>query len=455
MAIARIQAVSANANNAALTSTNPNDLIVVFAYSDGTAAVPSLASGFTSLQTGSSGGAVKCGFILGYMLSAGGDTSTGTWTGATQVTCIVFRGVDTTTPVGASAKVVGSTSTTLSYPALTLQITTGTSWVFGGGGATAATSGMNGNAGVLANQTSVTIANALDTNGGVASFAAQSLTTVGTTKSCQATCEIRQGAAQFTAADAPTTAESAATGPNSFVRATTDALATSESAVVGPNVLILTATESLATSESASGTRQIFYKLLQETGSFLLQEDGTSHLLIEPPSAVVPPKTGTATDAPHTAEVASRTGSFQRTVADAPTTAEVASRTASIIRSASESLTTAEVASRAQALARTATESLTTSELATRISVQSRSATDAPTTSESATRTGSFVRSATDAPTTSESATSTRVFARSATDTPTTSESASRTGSFKRSATDAPTTSEVASRAVVAARTAT
>src|SRR4029450_2773237 len=88
-AVSRTQAVSANADNATITSTANGDLIIVFAYNGSAAAAPSLASGFTSLDSGI---ATSQGMIIGYKVSSGGDTSTGTWTSATQVVCHVYAG---------------------------------------------------------------------------------------------------------------------------------------------------------------------------------------------------------------------------------------------------------------------------------------------------------------------------------------------------------------------------
>lgn len=176
--ITRTQAVSANANNVAITSTSAGDYILVFAYFAGTATQPSLPSGFTNLTT-QLGTGQAC--RVGFKVSPGGDTSSNVWTNATQVVCHVYRGV---LAAGAVGTINAGNSASLGWLTLTPQVTDGSSWVVGFGGATSATAGMNGNptgtAPNLVNRTNVTVANGLDTGAGASSFAAQTLVVTGT-----------------------------------------------------------------------------------------------------------------------------------------------------------------------------------------------------------------------------------------------------------------------------------
>jgi hypothetical protein len=181
-AVSRKQAVSANADNATITSTANGDLIIVFAYNGSAAASPSLASGFTSLD---SGVATSQGMIIGWKASSGGDTSSGTWTSATQVVCHVYAGA----AIGAEAKNNGS-GTILNYPAVTMQVTDGTSWIAGFGGARTATAGMNGSTTILTNRTSQTTANGLDSGSGQTSYAGENLTFTTTSRWFGVTVEI-------------------------------------------------------------------------------------------------------------------------------------------------------------------------------------------------------------------------------------------------------------------------
>jgi hypothetical protein len=186
-AVSRTQAWSANASSVSITSTLNADLILVFAYNGSAATAPTLASGFTTLD---SGVATSQGMIVGSKVSAGGDTDSGTWTGATNVVCLVYRGAS----IGAEIKANGS-STILNYPALTMQVTDGTSWIVGFGGARTATAGMNGSTTTLVNRTSQTTVNGLDSGTGLLSWAGENLTFTTTSRWFGVTVEIKSTAA--------------------------------------------------------------------------------------------------------------------------------------------------------------------------------------------------------------------------------------------------------------------
>jgi hypothetical protein len=177
-AITRTQAVSAATTNVAITSTAANDVIVVFAFTSAAATIPTLAGGFTNLQTATG---TSRGGRLAYMISAGGDTSSGTWTNANNVVCMVYSGVNTTTPFGTIPAMTGGSGTTITYAAATLTVTDGTSVWLGFGGIRAATAGMNGTptgtAPNFTNRTNTTVANGLDTVATASNLSAQSLVT--------------------------------------------------------------------------------------------------------------------------------------------------------------------------------------------------------------------------------------------------------------------------------------
>jgi len=182
MPISRVQNVSANASSATLSSTTANDLIVVFAYNNASTTAPTLVSGYTSLDTQGPGGSAN-GCRLAYKLSGGGETTTGTWTTATNVVAHVYRGQITSGAGGANgigflAAATGN-SAIFSWTGTTLGVTDGSSWVAGFGGAKSATAGVNGNSTggtVLTNATAQTIITGKDTNAGVASFSTTTLT---------------------------------------------------------------------------------------------------------------------------------------------------------------------------------------------------------------------------------------------------------------------------------------
>ena len=173
--IKQVQQASAASTSVAITSTLANDLIVTFAYRSSSATPPTLATGFTQIDTVAQS---TTSFISGYKVSAGGDTTSGTWTSATHVACIVLRGAQKGTPIGANGHSNGS-SVSLSYPALTLQVQNGTSWVVGFG-AKPADAAMAKSAAPLHVKTYIPVAsplvNAQDTEGPVSSFSAVTLT---------------------------------------------------------------------------------------------------------------------------------------------------------------------------------------------------------------------------------------------------------------------------------------
>jgi hypothetical protein len=174
MAISFIQAASANAATVAISSTLAGDLIVVMAYNNAAATAPTVPAGYTSITSTTS---TLEGGVLAYRISPGGDTSVPTFTNATNITAAVYRGCQ---GIGANGTATVGNSATISYPTLTPQNTSGSSWVVGAAGAKAATAGMTGTtAALIRNRTNQTTVNSLDTNAGVTSFAAQSLTVTG------------------------------------------------------------------------------------------------------------------------------------------------------------------------------------------------------------------------------------------------------------------------------------
>lgn len=194
-AITRTQAVSAAANNVAITSTAANDVIVVFAYFAGTATIPSLPGGFTSL-VGTAGTAQAA--RLGYKVSSGGDTTSGTWTNATHVVCLVYSGAKTTgSPFGTTPTITAGNGTTLTYAAGTLTVSNGTSVWLGFGGASGATAGMNGTpTGTAPNFTNranqPTRINGLDTAATASNLTAQTLAVTTTGRWATTTVELLQ-----------------------------------------------------------------------------------------------------------------------------------------------------------------------------------------------------------------------------------------------------------------------
>lgn len=168
--ISRTQAVSANAASATLSSTSANDLIIVYAYNTNNTTIPSLPAGYTSLGTQAPGGSANASRI-GYKVASAGETTTGTWTNATQVACLVYSGAHSSAPVLGTP--TAGNSALLSYAGKTTS--SSRNWVAGFGAGKAVTAGMNGNITSMTNRTNQTKINGLDTGAGVGSTSTDTL----------------------------------------------------------------------------------------------------------------------------------------------------------------------------------------------------------------------------------------------------------------------------------------
>jgi hypothetical protein len=151
--------------SATLPTHQAGDLLVAFAFRDGSTTAPTIPAGWTAVTTGAGANAVAS--VAATLVATGSGTSSGTWTNATSVVFHVYRGV---AGVG-SFSAAGGTGTTVTYNGLTLQRTNGLSWVVGFAGHAStntslqtAPSGMVNRANVL-DATDHTVGH--DTNGGV------------------------------------------------------------------------------------------------------------------------------------------------------------------------------------------------------------------------------------------------------------------------------------------------
>ncbi|NGQ93377.1 hypothetical protein G5V65_21045 [Rhodobacter sp. HX-7-19] len=173
MTITRISSATGT-NSLTMPSHAAGDLLLMFAYRDGSTTAPALPAGWTDLNNG---GTATNSCRIAYKIAASGSEVSGTWTNATSLICLVYRS-DGIIGVGGVAR-SSAASTTVSYPALTMVNTDGTSWVAGFGAHRSVNTSVETPPTGMTNITSVLDATdeaaAHDTNGPVSSW---SLTTV-------------------------------------------------------------------------------------------------------------------------------------------------------------------------------------------------------------------------------------------------------------------------------------
>lgn len=131
MALTKVGSADAAAASVALPAFTAGDLAIVFAFRDGTSTQPSLAAGWT--QIAASSGTNTCSWRAGYRILQASDTTTGTWTNATDIEVIVLRGYDPVDPFLFAAQ-AAAVSATPSFPSVGLSEADGSSWfvLFGG-----------------------------------------------------------------------------------------------------------------------------------------------------------------------------------------------------------------------------------------------------------------------------------------------------------------------------------
>ncbi|HET9850235.1 MAG TPA: hypothetical protein VFP35_01240 [Candidatus Saccharimonadales bacterium] len=123
---------AASTSTAACSGEQAGDLLLVSASITGSSTVPTTASGFTSINTASTSsgpGSNRNAITAGWSTAASASSTSGTWTGATNVVMQVFRG-QAASPVGSSITSTGS-ATSVTYAADSLTATDGSSWFAG------------------------------------------------------------------------------------------------------------------------------------------------------------------------------------------------------------------------------------------------------------------------------------------------------------------------------------
>ncbi len=163
------------------------DLLVIFAYRDGSVTAPTLPAGWTNI--GTAGGASLNASTLAYRVATATSDPSGTWTGATAITVHIYRGQNSATPVGANAD-TGSSSIIVTYPALVLTNTNGTSWITAFAGHTSINTTLETPPALMVNRTDFVDATdevaSHDTNTGVSSWSATNVSVGGTSSGWRA-----------------------------------------------------------------------------------------------------------------------------------------------------------------------------------------------------------------------------------------------------------------------------
>lgn len=168
MAISRIGQNSAASTTVSIPAHVAGDLLLFFAYRSSSATVITVPGGVTSL---SSVAANTNASAVGYKIASSSSETSGTWTNAESLIVVVYRGAS---GVGASSVVTNAT-TPFPYPSLTLNVTTGTSWVVAAVGVRIDLSAPETPPSGMTNVSDIVIttgeAALHDTNGGVSSWA--------------------------------------------------------------------------------------------------------------------------------------------------------------------------------------------------------------------------------------------------------------------------------------------
>lgn len=149
--------------SATLPAHQAGDLILAFAFRNNSNTAPTLPSGWTNIRND---GANTCSGRLAYRIATASNTVSGTWTNATRTVFLVYRGVNSSNPIG-NNNTNTAVSTTVNYPALTL---TASNTVVGVAGHRTTNTTLVAPTG-MTNRALVTNLGAHDTNGSVSSWA--------------------------------------------------------------------------------------------------------------------------------------------------------------------------------------------------------------------------------------------------------------------------------------------
>jgi hypothetical protein len=143
MPISRVGNAAAETTSVTLPAHSAGDLILIFAFREGSATPPSLPAGYTDINSGGTAGS-SC--RMGFKVAVDGATTSGTWTNATSILAAIYRGSNgfPADPIGASAAYGPSDNDSFYADTITSESTASWLAIFCGDASQSATYGASG-----------------------------------------------------------------------------------------------------------------------------------------------------------------------------------------------------------------------------------------------------------------------------------------------------------------------
>lgn len=105
------------------------DLLLMFAFRNGSTTAPTAPAGWTVIDSGTGGGGSSCSSTLAYKVAASSSETSGTWTNGTHLALHVYRGQRISAPIGGFSINNAASGTSVSWAAVTLTVADGSSWL--------------------------------------------------------------------------------------------------------------------------------------------------------------------------------------------------------------------------------------------------------------------------------------------------------------------------------------
>lgn len=180
MAISILGTNTSATTTCTVTAHSIGDCILVLAARKGSNGTPTVPTGYTAIQSVTSNSA---GSVMAYKIATSTSDASGTWSNATDMVISVYTGTNTSAPIGGSNVQTGTAATTITYPAVIMTNSSGSSWVAGLGN-THSTNTTIGTAPTgmtnRGSENTNTTVSGNDTNGGVTSWSSTNQSIGGT-----------------------------------------------------------------------------------------------------------------------------------------------------------------------------------------------------------------------------------------------------------------------------------